>query len=138
MKYFWNLLNLPVYSMKIKKEVMKKLIFIPIMILMVLPLQAQNEPQVEVGDILTISQPEEGNNFKHLNLPKANFIIKKGGIANYKSIINNRVEVVDIKTDANGDQKVILKREDGRKFFRSFPTISANLEDSMEAGELKI
>ncbi len=117
---------------------MKKLVFIPIMILMALPIKAQNEPEVEVGDILTISQPEEGHNFKHLNLPKANFIIKKGGIANYKSIINNRVEVVAIETNADGDQKVVLKREDGRKFFRSYPTISANLEDSMEAGELKI
>lgn len=117
---------------------MNKLVFLTILILFALPLQAQNEPQVEVGDILTISQPQEGNNFKYLNLPRANFIIKKGGIANYKSLINSRVEVVDIKTDADGGQKVILKREDGRKFFRSFPTISANLEDSMEAGELKM
>jgi uncharacterized protein YajQ (UPF0234 family) len=116
---------------------MKKIIIISMMTICVLKLSAQIEPDpqaVQKGDILVINQPEN-QNFQYLNLPNANFIIKKGGIANYKSIAGNRVKVTGFKKDKLGEIEVILKRVDGRRFF-SFPTITANLKMAIESGEL--
>ncbi len=115
---------------------MKKILIISFMIFCVLELNAQIEPQsVQTGDILVINQPES-KNFKYLNLPRANFIIKKGGIADYKNIVGNRVQVTDVKKNKTGETEVVLERVDGRKFFNSFPSITANLKNALEAGEL--
>ncbi|APS40050.1 MULTISPECIES: hypothetical protein [Salegentibacter] len=115
---------------------MRNLLIIPIMLLFAFQVEAQNQTEpVTVGDVLVINQTEN-QNFKSLDLPKANFIIKKGGIANYKSLNGNRVEVTAVETNDAGETTVKLKREDGRKFFRTHTTISANIDEALENGEL--
>lgn len=117
---------------------MKNLLFIPIMLLFAFQVEAQDQTQpVTVGDILVINQPEDLK-FKSLQLPKANFIIKKGGIANYKSLIGNKVRVTEVTTNDAGETKVVLEREDGRKFFRTHSAITANINDALENGELSL
>lgn len=117
---------------------MKKIMIFSIMAFFAFQVKAQTATQnVEVGDVLTIASSSD-NELNSFNLPRANFIIKKGGIADYKSILGNRVEVTEITTDKDGSQKLVLKREDGRKFFRSFPTITANLNEAMNSGELTL
>lgn len=106
------------------------------MVFWILDLNAQSEPQtVKTGDVLVINKPSN-QTFKHLDLPRANFIIKKGGIANYKSIVGKRVRVKGVKRNKLGETTVVLEREDGRKFFNSFPSITANLNNAVEEGEL--
>jgi hypothetical protein len=117
---------------------MRNLLIIPIMLIFSFQVEAQNQTQpVTVGDVLVINQTEN-QDFKSLDLPRANFIIKKGGIANYKSLIGNRVKVTAVETNDAGETTVILKREDGRKFFRSHPTISANIDEALKNGELTL
>ncbi|TDN83080.1 hypothetical protein DET49_12250 [Salegentibacter sp. 24] len=115
---------------------MKNILIIPIMLIFTFQMEAQSQTQsVKVGDVLVINQPEN-QSFESLKLPRANFIIKKGGIANYKSLIGNRVKVTEIQTNAAGGVEVVLKREDGRKFFRTHTVISAKIDEALENGEL--
>ncbi|PKD20958.1 hypothetical protein APR41_13080 [Salegentibacter salinarum] len=115
---------------------MRNLLIIPIMLLLAFQVEAQNQTEpVRVGDVLVINQTKN-QAFKSLDLPKANFIIKKGGIANYKSLNGKRVEVTAVETNDAGETTVKLQREDGSKFFRTHTTISANIDEALENGEL--
>ncbi len=105
-------------------------------------LNAQNstsaEPQIniEVGDVFEIGQPET-NSFKHIKFPRANFIIKKGGIANYKSVEGEKVVITSIKEKKNGTTEVKIKRTDGGRFFGSHTVIAAHFEQALQSGELQ-
>ena len=124
-----------VFSVK-TLETMKKVLFISVMVFWILDLNAQTDPlSATKGDLFVINK-SANQNYRHLDLPRANFIIKKGGIANYKSIVGTRVRVTGVKRNKSGETAVILKREDGRKFFNSFPSITANLDKAIEEGEL--
>ncbi len=99
---------------------------------------AQEKKQVPIkeGTILTIAQPVSAE-YQHIHFPRKNFIIKRGGIANMKSVFGKKVEVVAYSYTDKGDTQVTLKRTDGKKFFRNFRTVDAHLEDALSSGELK-
>ncbi|TKD65382.1 hypothetical protein [Flavobacterium sp. ASW18X] len=105
--------------------------------LMSIGLQAQEsfKDQVNVGTIMTIGEPS-GSDFKYVNVPKKNFIIKKGGIANLSSIHYNAVEVTDIKTNKQGATEVRFKKVDGKKFFNAYRTLTADLNGAVNNEEL--
>ncbi|MGK0323298.1 MAG: hypothetical protein ACJARX_000291 [Psychroserpens sp.] len=63
---------------------------------------------------------------------------KRGVVNNYKSIYGNKVVIEDIKTKKNGTTYVILKKEDGSKFFNFLSQIEASYKKSIDAGELSI
>ncbi|QWX82615.1 hypothetical protein H0I23_09040 [Cellulophaga sp. HaHaR_3_176] len=90
---------------------------------------------IKVGSVLIISNPSS-NQYKHIELPKKNFIIKKGGIADYSTILNEKVVVSDLTTSENGDIEVVLKRENGKRFFNSHTVLKANLSQALQANEL--
>ncbi|TSE05064.1 hypothetical protein [Aquimarina algiphila] len=90
---------------------------------------------IEVGDILVIGKPS-AQQYQHIHFPKTNFIIKKGGIPNYKSLIGERVIVTEVAQDKEGNRKITLKREDGRKFFNSISRVKINLEKALENKEV--
>lgn len=91
--------------------------------------------KVEVGDVFEIGRPEAPT-YKHIDFPRANFIIKKGGIANYKTVEGNKVVVTSVKTAKDGTLKVKIKRTDGRKFFNSHTVVSADIQSALQSGEL--
>ena len=91
--------------------------------------------EVTIGDEFVIS-PVQGTSYSHLIFPRKNFIIKRGGIANTKSVKNLRVIVRGISYDSDGNTLVQLHRKDGGRFFRAYKQISARLEKALEAGEL--
>ncbi len=99
--------------------------------------QAQDKQQVTVekGTLLTIAEPVS-DQYRYVLFPRKNFIIKRGGIADMKSVYGKEVEVVDFSYTKDGDTKVTLKRTDGKKFFRNFKTVDAYLEDALTSGEL--
>jgi hypothetical protein len=107
-----------------------------VFVLMVLCLQTTfaQKKLVETGTVLEIIKPE--GPFRHVNLPHNNFIIKRGAIANLNSLSGKLVVVTAVK-EVGGIKEVILKRKDGRKFFRNYATITANWPDAIEAGELR-
>ncbi|SHI55744.1 hypothetical protein SAMN04487911_10374 [Arenibacter nanhaiticus] len=98
----------------------------------------QNEPQkheIKEGTILVIGNPS-ANDYKHIQFPKKNIIIKRGGLPNWDSVDQIKVIVTDIRIRSNSNTEVILKRADSRKFFNSFPVIKANLESAIASKEL--
>ena len=104
-------------------------------------LNAQNsvnqEPaNVKVGDVFEIGKPE-ANSYKHIDFPRANFIIKRGGIANYKRVEGNRVVVTSIKEKKDGTTQVKIKRKDGGRFFGSHTVVAADFKDAVKSGELQ-
>ncbi|WP_445383943.1 hypothetical protein ACT6NV_07920 [Robiginitalea sp. IMCC44478] len=97
--------------------------------------QAQTS-MLQQGQVLKIDRPESGN-FEYVKFPRKNFIIKRGGIADMKSVEGMLVVVQSFKETKWGTE-VTLKRKDGRKFFRNFPTITAIWPDARDKGELHL
>jgi hypothetical protein len=90
----------------------------------------------EVGDRLLIQSPEN-TMYTAVNMPKLNFVVKKGGVANYKSVQNTLVEVVKISQNKKGENIVTLQRVDGAKILGLKKSVSANYDQALQLGELK-
>ena len=96
---------------------------------------AQEINHPAVGETLIISNSSEYG-YEHLQLPKANFILKKNGRLDYDQLVGEAVVVHEVKPLKN-ETLVILKKADGKKFFGSFPLIKANYHAAIKVGELK-
>lgn len=115
---------------------MKKAALLILGLFLALQLNAQQEGGTHaVGDLMLIKAPSSGS-YEHLYFPRKNIIIKRGGIANFKSVVGTRVVISKILKDENGVTDVILKRADGRKFFSYLPNVKANLKKALSHGEL--
>ena len=90
----------------------------------------------EIGDRLLIQSPEN-TTYTAVNMPKLNFVVKKGGVANYKSVQNTLVEVVKISQNKEGENIVTLQRVDGAKILGLKKSVSANYDKALQLGELK-
>ncbi len=96
---------------------------------------AQNsESTVQEGDILILAAVD-GDRYHHINFPRKNIIMKRGAMANYDALVGKKLVVASI--DANNTAKAVLKRKDGKPFFRFFPKVTANVEKAIKSGELK-
>ncbi|QLE01041.1 hypothetical protein HX109_05480 [Galbibacter sp. BG1] len=113
---------------------MKKRLFIAVFSFFAFAVQAQDK-EVKVGDVLKINSISE-QTYNHIDFPRKNIIIKRGGVPNFKSVYNNEVVVTDVATNNDGEQVATLKRTDGRKFFTSFPSVKANVTKAIAAEEL--
>jgi len=100
------------------------------------PVNAQESwDHAGVGDILEIGHTDNYQ-YTHVKFPKPNFIIKKGGIANYEKLAGMLVEITSVKIDDKGNTSVLLKRKDGKSFFGSFPEIKADYLKAIASEEL--
>lgn len=99
--------------------------------------QEVNPSEVKVGDVLVIGRPDAPR-YKHIDFPRLNFITKKGGIANYKTVEGNKVVVTSVKEKKDGTLQVKIKRTNGSKFFNSHTVVSADLKRALESGELSV
>ena len=93
----------------------------------------QNDPIV--GDILVINATSN-TNYNHIDFPKLNVIVKKGGLANYKSVHGNHVVVTDVKIKNDGNVYVTLEKKDKTKFFGFVKQVNADYHKSISSGEL--
>jgi len=94
---------------------------------------SQNVPAV--GDILVINATSN-TNYNYIDLPKLNIIVKKGGLATYKSIHGNHVVITDVKTKTDGNIQVILEKKDNTKFFGITKQVKADYNNAISSGEL--
>lgn len=120
---------------------MKQLFFAVLFALGTINVNAQDanhvaSHEVQAGDILRIGLPDAPG-FKHIDFPRPNFIIKQGGIANYKRVVGNEVVVTSVKEKKDGTLQVKIKRADGGRFFGSHSVVSADLKNALESGELR-
>jgi len=125
-----------------KYTVMKQLFFAVLLMAATINVNSQDAEHItlqdiKVGDLLEIGRPEVPR-YKHIDFPRPNFIIKKGGIANYKKVEGNKVVVTSLKKNKDGTLKVMIKRADGGRFFNSHTIVSADLENALESGELRL
>jgi len=90
---------------------------------------------IKIRDPLIISEPSSSS-YKFIDVPRKNFIIKRGGIANIGSLHNVNVTVTKIR---KGDKpRITFKKSDNRKFFKAYRTLKADLNGAIKSGELKI
>lgn len=118
---------------------MRKYILLFALSIFTLSLTAQSDTKatdVKIGDIYKIGAPEK-NTYEHINFPKPNIIIKRGGIANYNRVEGSKVVITSIKEKKNGTIEVKIKRQDGGRFFGSHKVIKADLNDALSSGELR-
>lgn len=118
---------------------MRKIIFIAF--LAISTIYGQENPGTEqvsakVGDELILGTPS-AQKYQHIRFPKINFIIKKGGIANYKALKGKKVVITSIENTEKGKKVITIKRKDGLKFFNSITTVRVDLEKAITAGEIK-
>lgn len=90
---------------------------------------------ISPGDTFLIGNAKY-DNYKYIDFPKANFIIKKGGIANYKNIKGTKVVVTSIKKKNNGKLIATIKLVGSRKFFNSHKYITVDIDKAIKNNEL--
>ena len=91
----------------------------------------------KIGDILIINEPT-GQAYDHIKFPKLNIIVKRGGIANYKSVYGETVIVKNVMTKENGKVFVQLESQNGKKFFGFLKTVNADYNNAIASGEMSI
>ena len=99
------------------------------------PVVAQHTEDIEVGDLLRI-EPSENYQYSHVQFPRPNFIIKRGGVANYKKLDGTLVEITEVNQVENGNTIIKIKRKDGKKFFGSFSVLKANYDQALASQEI--
>ncbi|MEW4925613.1 hypothetical protein [Algibacter sp. 2305UL17-15] len=115
---------------------MKKLIFIlSLLFTLNATINAQNKiPKPEIGDVLMVNAPD-GTTYNHVFFPRLNFLVKRGKVANYKSVYGKKVVVKDV-FEKNGATYVMLTPKNGEKFFGHVSKVKANYSKSINSGEL--
>ena len=99
--------------------------------------QEKFDDMVAVGDELTIGRPSQSN-YQFINIPRKNFIIKRGGIASLGSIMNKKVIITEINQDKNEVTQITFRTKNGSKFFKVYRTLSADLNKAISNGELQL
>ena len=100
------------------------------------PLESlQNEPKI--GDILVINATSN-TKYYHIDFPQLNIIVKKGNVANYKSVHGKRVVIKEVINDENGNTKVLIENEDNTKFFGFVTQVQAHYTKAITSGEISI
>lgn len=92
--------------------------------------------QVKVGDIFEIGTPATSN-YQHLDIPRPNTIIKRGGLYNLKDLDGVEVVVTSIKEQKDGTTKATIKPTNHSRFFGSHKYMKVDLTAALDAGELK-
>ncbi len=87
------------------------------------------------GDLFIINKTNN-QPFEHIFFPKSNFIIKRGGIANYKGLDETTVRVESLFKGKNNDLFVNLRPLGSKKFFNIYANVEANLTKALERKEL--
>lgn len=120
---------------------MKKYVLASFMVLGSLAINAQDDGSkstaLKVGDVIEIGHPSTSK-YKHIKFPRANFIIKRNGVADYKKALGEEVVITDVEKIDDGETRISVKRKDGRRFFNTVSNVSISLEKALEANEIKI
>jgi hypothetical protein len=97
---------------------------------------AQNtKSSINVGDVFTINEVAS-NDYKHINFPNSNLIIKKGGIASYQHITGEKVEITSMKEKKDGSRVATIKLTSKKLFFNSHKYITVAIDKAIDQKEL--
>ena len=93
---------------------------------------SQNET---IGKVYVINS-KSGSSYNHLYFPKPNFIMKKGGFADYDALLGKKIKVTKIVKEKESGTIVTFQLENGSKFFGTHKVINGNIEKALENGEI--
>lgn len=118
---------------------MKNILIINFLLFFSFQLSGQSSEQISgekfaIGDTYFIGQPS-GQDYNHIKFPRRNFIMKRGGLPNYKNLIGKEILVTGTRV-RNDRQEVTIKRMDGLNFFGSYPEVKVDIENAIQSGEL--
>ncbi|SFU43370.1 hypothetical protein SAMN05216480_103167 [Pustulibacterium marinum] len=99
--------------------------------------QPIEQPTPKQGDVFVINAPEHYGNYQHIDLPSSRTLIKRAPQTDFKRLYGVKVLVTEV-TQENGETIVTLQRQDGKKFFNLYKTITANATEALANGELSI
>ncbi|MBJ6369451.1 hypothetical protein [Snuella sedimenti] len=89
----------------------------------------------KVGDVLVINATSN-TKYNHISFPKLNTIVKRGGLANYKTVHGQKVIIKKVIDNNDGSTTVVLVSKDKTKFFGFLKSVKANYHKSVDSGEL--
>ncbi|APY00168.1 hypothetical protein CLV86_0405 [Lacinutrix venerupis] len=89
----------------------------------------------EIGDVFVIGDVKN-NNYKSIDFPRANFIIKKGGLVNYDDLKGEKVEITSIKEAKDGSVIATIMLASKKKFFNSHKYVKVNINEALNNKEL--
>ncbi len=117
---------------------MKNFLMAVLIVLGSLSLNAQ-ETSIEInkGDIYVIVKPS-GNSYKHINFPRQNIILKKGGVLTNQTVNGKEVIVTKVTRKNNGSTKIKVKPTDGTGFYKVIKSVSINFEEAIKSGEIRV
>ncbi|SEB76272.1 hypothetical protein SAMN04489761_1694 [Tenacibaculum sp. MAR_2009_124] len=94
-----------------------------------------SETSIKVGDVFLVGEVAN-DNYTHIKFPKDNFIVKRGGIANYSKVRGQKVEVTSIKENSKGDLIATISLSSKKYFFKSHKYVKVNIADALTSKEL--
>ncbi|TYP69913.1 dihydroorotase [Aquimarina intermedia] len=90
---------------------------------------------VKVGDVFIIGEVDN-DSYKYIDFPRANFIIKRGGIANYKKVKGEKVIITSIREQKDGSLLATLALRSNQHFFNSHKHVTAEINEAILQNEL--
>ncbi|CAH8281538.1 hypothetical protein EV196_104203 [Mariniflexile fucanivorans] len=120
---------------------MKNYIIATLIVFVTLSMHAQDQFSKSInlakGDVIEVGNPSS-KMYKHIKLPRGNFVGTEKGVSNYKSALGNEVVVTNIKKMQNGNTIISVKRNDGKLFFNTVATLNISLEKALRVNEIKL
>lgn len=117
---------------------MKKTVLIMTFLFCTVGLTAQiDNYDLKEGDIVELGETS-GTHYRNIEFPRKNIIIKRGAIADFKSLVGRKLRIEKLETNKNNEAIATLKRTDGLNFFRFYPQVKANISKALTSGELKL
>ena len=90
---------------------------------------------ISVGDELTISEPSSSS-YAYIHFPKKNFILKKGGTLNFKSLKGTKVIVTEISKSKSGDILIKVMKKNGGSFLNTLKTLNIEYDKAIKNSEV--
>ncbi|MFI8604863.1 hypothetical protein ACIGCP_10400 [Cellulophaga baltica] len=116
---------------------MKTFIIFIFMAMYTLGGHSQTTTNLQEGTVVVLANPNR-ENYKHIDFPRKNIIIKRGALADFNSLVGTKLVIKEYKATNDHNQVASLMRQDGKPFFRFFSSVEANIEQAIESGELKV
>lgn len=117
---------------------MKKFAILTLILLGSLSGNAQEiDTKTAIGAVYTILQPS-GKEYKFINFPKKNIIVKRGGLMSNALVIGKNVIVTKIVKNKDESTIITVKPTESTWFYNAIPTVTIQLEEALKTKELKI
>jgi len=91
---------------------------------------------IQVGDVFEIGEASNNHNYKYINFPRTNLIIKKGGVPNYNNVKGKKVQVTAIKEKKNGRLIATIELTSKKLFFNSHKYVTVEINKAINQKEL--